>query len=45
MDQTGRPLNISPEFLLYAEKNALFELFQVNERKLMKVLRVVNVFV
>jgi hypothetical protein len=29
MDQTSRPLNISPEFLLYAEKHALFELFQV----------------
>ncbi|CAM4770181.1 unnamed protein product [Rotaria magnacalcarata] len=28
MDQTARPLNISPEFLLYAEKYALFELFQ-----------------
>ncbi|CAF3551170.1 unnamed protein product, partial [Rotaria sp. Silwood1] len=28
MDQTSRPLNVSPEFLLYAEKYALFELFQ-----------------
>ncbi|CAF4503242.1 unnamed protein product, partial [Rotaria sp. Silwood2] len=28
MDQTLRPLNIPPEFLLYAEKYALFELFQ-----------------
>ena len=29
MDQTSRPLNIPPEFLLYAEKHTIFELFQV----------------
>ncbi|CAF1491725.1 unnamed protein product [Adineta steineri] len=28
MDQTLYPVNISPEFLLYAERNTLFELFQ-----------------
>ena len=29
MDQTGRPLSLSPEFLHYADRHALFELFQV----------------
>lgn len=29
MDQTLRPLNIPPEFLNYAERHTLFELFQV----------------
>ncbi|CAF0804531.1 unnamed protein product [Didymodactylos carnosus] len=28
MDQSKRPVTISPEFLLYAEKHSLFELFQ-----------------
>ncbi len=31
MDQTKRPAKIPPEFLLYTEKHALFELFQVNK--------------
>jgi hypothetical protein len=34
MDQTTRPAKIPPEFLLYAEKHALFELFQVNREGL-----------
>jgi hypothetical protein len=31
MDQTKRPAKIPPEFLLYTEKHALFDLFQVNK--------------
>ena len=30
MDQTKQPTKIAPEFLTYAEKHALFDLFQVN---------------
>ena len=33
MDQTARPATISPEFLLYAEKHDLFDLFQVKKHK------------
>lgn len=32
MDQASRPSTISPEFLLYAEKSGLFELFQVKQK-------------
>jgi hypothetical protein len=30
MDQTTKPLLIPPQFALYAEKNSIFELYQVN---------------
>ena len=30
MDQTTKPLLIPPQFALYAEKNSIFEMYQVN---------------
>lgn len=34
MDQTTKPLLIPPKFALYAEKHEIFELYQVNSKKL-----------